>query len=84
MSFYFGYAKTQDGLKPYLDVYPDCPRYKLEKDLGSILRKYNKINGQDQKIQIFDLIEKSGTNKEFKEEVVLNIKYEIESLDEYL
>jgi hypothetical protein len=70
-SFYFGYAKTADGLKPYLEVYPDCPRYKLERELMAVRRQFRKTDPDECKKKMVELVE--SANPEHKDEIIASI-----------
>lgn len=72
-STYFGYVKTEDGLKPYRIVYPNCPRIKLEKLLATILYDSKKLGVNECKRKAIDLLKNSATDQKYKDSVETKI-----------
>lgn len=81
VSFYFGYAKTPEGLKPYLQVYPDCPKYKLERDVVAIMHKCDNLGSEDCRKLILELTNNAKVDQALKDIIITRTNQSLDSMD---
>lgn len=83
-SFYFGYAKTPYGLERYLDVYPDCPRYKLETDVKLLHRNCSKNEDIEEcRKKVAEVVRLSDADDKYKAGVIEHTEYFFKFIKEY-
>lgn len=82
-SFHFGYAKTEEGLKPYLQVYPDCPRYKLEREVFKIRNQYEKIGSNECLNKIKELVQDANVDADYKINIIKGVNDFLNSMEEW-
>lgn len=84
VSYYFGYAKTEQGLVPYLSVYPKCSKYILERRLvNTVYELDRKLNYVQCKERILKVAAESEADQDFKDKVVAKANAWLDGVKEW-